>query len=177
MSLEIRPADKEKWYLRIAMDWFVKKYSGGKNRNEISDEMDNCGNQFIRYMRRLKGKTINNIAKREKHQIRMINEVGDFLLWIMYKDTAYRQIFFWFMKQLMDDKENLMPMIEKYYVEPEDWYVNIWSEGKDKTDKQRAEGKIGKHELSEEEKYFVPSITYKRIQEEEMERKSKKMGY
>ena len=177
MTIEIAPADKEKWYLRIAMNWFIKKYSGGKNSKEINEEMENCGNSVIRYIRRLKKELHDNISPREKHQRRMVNELGDFLLWIMYKDTAYRQMFFWALKHMMEDKDDLMPVINEYYREPKDWYVNVWSDAKQKTKDLRKQGKLKEGQLSEEEKYFVPSITYARIQEEEMERKSKKMGY
>ena len=174
MSLEIKPADKEKWYMRIAMDWFIKKYSGGKNSKIIHDEMKDCGNPAIRYILRLKDKIISEID--EKHQTKMIEQFSEFLLWIMYKDTAYRQIFFYAFKHILDNKKTLMPIVNEYYREPKDWYVNNWSRSKEITDEQRKSGMIGENEMSEAEKFFVPSITHRRI-EEELEREAKKRGY
>ena len=97
MALDIVPADKEKWYLRIAMNWFIKKYSGGKNSKIIHEEMENCGNPVLRYIIRLKKRLLENIS--EQYQTQMIDDVSEFLLWILYKDTAYRQVFFWALKQ------------------------------------------------------------------------------
>lgn len=174
MSLDIVPADKEKWYLRIAMNWFIKKYSGGKNSKDIHEEMQDCGNPVIRYFSRLKNKIVNDIS--ERHHTKMIEQFTEFLLWIMYKDTAYRQIFFYALKHMMDNKETLMPIIESYYREPQDWYVNRWSESKKITKKKREKGEIGEWELSEAEKYFVPTITHQLI-EQELEREAKKRGY
>lgn len=174
MSLDIVPADKEKWYMRIAMNWFIKKYSGGKNSKKIHEEMTDCGNPVIRYLLRLKDKIVSEIE--EKHQTQMIEQFTEFLLWIMYKDTAYRQIFFYAFKHMMDNKETLMPIVEDYYREPCDWYVNRWHESKEITKKQKKEGKIGKKSMSEAEKYFVPSLTHRRI-EQELENEAKKRGY
>jgi len=174
MALDIVPADKEKWYMRIAMNWFIKKYSGGKNSKIIHEEMEDCGNPLIRYIMKLRKKLTDNIS--EDYQTKMISDTTEFLLWILYKDTAYRQIFVYALKQMMDDKEKLMPMIEKYYREPEDWYVNVWNESKKITREKRESGEITKHGMSVAEKYFVPRITRQRI-EQELEDERKKKGW
>jgi len=174
MSLDIVPADKEKWYLRIAMNWFIKKYSGGKNSEVIHDEMEDCGNPLIRYMLELRDAIAEKI--KEDHQRKMISRVSEFLLWILYKDTAYRQIFFWSMKKMMEDKEKLLPMIEKYSREPEDWYVNVWHDSKELTKEQRESGEISDNDMSRAEKYFVPRLTKQRI-EKELEEQRKEKGW
>ncbi len=50
MSLDIVPADRDKWYMRIAMKWFIKKYSDGKNSDIIHEEMRDCGNPIFRFI-------------------------------------------------------------------------------------------------------------------------------
>ena len=174
-GLDIVPADKEKWYLKLAMKWFIKKYSGGKNGNIIHEEMEQCGNPIIRFLLNKKEEIVDNI-KEEEHQIDVIDNMSEFLLWVLYKDTAYRQIFFWALKQLMDEKENLMPKINEYYREPKDWYVNVWHDSKQKTKKQRESGELSENGMSMAEQYFVPKITQRRI-EEELEKERKKKGW
>jgi len=173
MSLDIKPADTEKWYLRIAMNWFIKKYTGGKNSKIIHEEMEDCGNPIIRYCYRLKKKVLSKISS--KWQVKMIDQFSEFILWIMYKDTAYRQIFFWSLKQILDNKDELMPIVEKYYVEPEDWYVNAWERSKAITKEQREKGQTSDSDLSYAEKFFVPNLTRQRI-ENELEKERRKKG-
>jgi len=172
MSLDIVPADREKWLLRIAMNWFIKKYSGGKNADVIHDEMKHCGNPFIRYIMKLKNRITDNV--KENYQVKIIDQVSEFMLWVLYKDTAYRQVFFWAMKQMLDDKEKLMPIIEKYYREPEDWYVNNWHDSKEITKKKREKGEIPNSYMSSAERNFVPSITHREIEKELEDLKKKK---
>ncbi len=105
----------------------------------------------------------------------MIEQFSDFGLWIMYKDTAYRQIFVWFLKQILDNKEYLMPLVDKYYVDIDDMYVNLWSNTKKKTREMQESGELPVGILSEAEKYFVPS-EQKRHMLEELERERKKKG-
>ena len=174
MSLDIVPADKEKWYLNVAVDWFIKKYSDGKNSEVIAEEINDCGNPIIRRIVKLRDKAINSIS--ENHQKRMMKTFGDFGLWMMYKDTAYRQIFIWMLKELFDQKDELMPFINKYYVEPDDWYINKWTKGKQKSKKQIESGEIPEGLMSNLEKYFVPSIQRKRITEE-LEKMRRRKGW
>lgn len=175
MTLDIVPADKEKWYIRIALNWFAKKYAGGRNSKEIHDEMMNCGNPIIRKILKLKDNVNDEIIDGGDWQKKNISNITEFILWIMLKDTAYRQIFFWALKQILDDKKELMPLVMKYYVEPEDWYVNQWNKSKEITKKQRETGKLSKHDLSVAEKFFVPSIMQERINKE-LDREAKKRG-
>lgn len=174
MSLSITPADREKWLLRIAAKWFRKHYADGKNSKEISDEMSTCGNPVIRRLKRVVDKCADYI--KEDWQTQMVKEFGgEFALWIAYKDTAYRQPFMWMLKQMLDMKDELYPLVMKYYVEPEDWYVNIWHESKNKTKRDRETGVISGNDKSELEKYFVPSIQSKRIIQE-LDREKRKRG-
>ena len=173
MSLDIVPADRDKWYMRIAMKWFIKKYSDGKNSDIIHEEMRDCGNPVIRFMLKTRDRVISNVS--ETYQQQLITMFSDFGLWIMYKDTAYRQIFMWMMKEILDNKDTLLPMVEKYYSEPEDWYVNLWNKTKKRTKELQESGELPIGMLSEAEKYFVPS-EQKRKMLEELERERKKKG-
>jgi hypothetical protein len=164
MGLRISQVDPEKWYFRIAMDWFIKKYTGGKNFDIIHDELVNCGNPIIRRLFKIKEKVISNISKDEKHQVTNIDKATEFLLWIMNYDTAYRQIFVWALQEILNDKKLLENMIRhgNYYTKPDEWYLNVWSKAKKETKEQIEKGEILETGKSLSETYFMPNIMKKR---------------
>ena len=143
------------------------------------DDLKTCGNPlFYKIYRILKKDLHDNISEKEKHQRAAILDVGGFLLWILYKDTAYREPAVYALKKVLDMKDELMPLIEEYYDEPENWYVNKWSESKEKTKQLRDAGKLGSNELSEEETYFSPAVQQARIAEinAEIQKEKRKRG-
>jgi hypothetical protein len=186
MTLGITKADREKWLMRIGMGWVRKKFAEGKNAKQISELMEDCGNPVIKFLHSILHKTIANINTKDRHQERALEEFGDFGLWVMYEDTAYRQPFIWALKQILDKKKELMPFVMKYYVEPKDWYVNRWARSKEITKEKREKGELDSFTLSDAEKYYVPAITNERnnaiykqkIMEyvSEMEKEKKKKG-
>jgi len=177
MVLDIVPADKPKKLFRVAMWWLRKEYAKETTKNQIHDDMVNCGNTVIRYFYNELLKLADNI--KEKRQAQIIREFGEFALWIAYRDTAYRAPFFYMIKHILDMKEELYPVVEKYYKEPEEWYINLWHDSKEITKKQRAEGKITNSEISEAEKYFVSAVQRQRLIEagKELDREKKKRGW
>ena len=177
MVLDIIPADKPKKLFRIAMWWLRKEYAKEATKVDIHDDMINCGNPIIRYFYKELMQMADGIE--EKHQSGLIREFGEFALWVVYRDTAYRQPFVYMIKNLLDKKDEFYPIVEKYYKEPKDWYVNLWHDAKEITKKQRAEGKIINSELSEAEKYFVPGVQHKRLIEtgKELDREKKRKGW
>jgi len=177
MVLDIIPADKPKKLFRIAMWWLRKEYAKDKNQAQIHDDMVNCGNAVMRSFYKELLSVADNV--KEERQARIIREFGEFALWIAYRDTAYRGPFFYMIKHILDMKEELYPVVEKYYKEPEEWYINLWHDSKEITKKQRKEGKITKSELSEAEKYFVPAVGSKRLIEtnKELDRERRRRGW
>lgn len=177
MVLDIVPADKPKRLLRIAMWWLRKEYAKETSKDQIHDDMVNCGNLVIRNFYKELMNLADNI--KEGYQSRIIREFGEFALWIAYRDTAYRAPFFYAVKHILDMKDEIYSTVEKYYKEPEDWYVNLWHDAKETTKKQRKEGKITKSEVSEAEKYFVPSIQQKRLIQsgKELDKERKRNGW
>lgn len=176
--MQIVPADDNKRLIRLGLWWFHRKYNGSEESKYIYEDLKTCGNPlFYKIYRILKRDLHDNISEHEKHQRNAILDVGGFLLWILYKDTAYRQPAVYALKKVLDMKDELMPLIEEYYAEPENWYVNQWSESKQNSKKLKKEGKIGSNELSVEETYFSPEIQSIRMQEinsEIMKQKRKK---
>jgi len=154
---DINHGDKAKFTIRLMMWYFHKKYDSNKNKN-ISFDIENCGNPVIRLLR----KKIRNTTKhiQTEYHNTVSNDMVDLMLWILYKDTAYRQPFFYALKDILDSKDELMPMLEKYIVEPDDWYMNRWKKAKELTYEQRKDKKIPSLGMSVEEKFFVPDLQH-----------------
>lgn len=159
--MDITPADKYKKLIRFAL-WFIYKKSG-KTKEFISEDMKHCGNDVIRKMMNKINEGLNEI--KEEPQRNRTREVAEFMLWIMYKDTAYRQPFFYILNEIIKDKDIFKGM-NNFIVEPKNWYVNQWHDSKAMTDKQRKEGKITDGELSQCELTYVPDVQNKRFKKE-----------
>lgn len=179
MKMQITKADKEKRLLRLAMWWFKKKYNNKGNSEDIRDDIEHCGNPIIRVIHEEMMKGLDAIDSDAKHQKDIPKDVGDFLLWILYRDTAYRQPAFYILKNILDRKEEILEYMNKYYDEPENWYANRWRESKRITQEQVENGELPEGSMSESETYFTPEIQAQRFQEIEKElmrqKKTRKM--
>ena len=164
--------------MRIAAWWLRKKYTDGKTKDQVHEDMVNCGNPLIKKLFDL----INNSAQiDEVYQKSMMVDFSELLMWILYRDTAYRDPFVYVLKKALDMKDELMPMINKYYKEPKDWYVNAWHDSMEYTKQMRKDGKLGDIELSQCETYFVPDVQTKRMMKlnhiQDLEEEKKKRGW
>lgn len=167
--MQITKVDKEKRLLQLAMWWFKKKYKGRGNTEEIEEDIKHCGNPIIRIIHEEMLRGLDSIDVDAKHQRDVPKDVGEFLLWILYRDTAYRQPAFYILKNILDRKEEIMKYMDKYYDEPESWYANRWRESKRATKEQVEKGEIPEGYMSESETYFTPEIQAQRFQQIEKE--------
>jgi hypothetical protein len=171
-------ADKPKRLVRLGLWWIRKKFAEGKEAPEIREDVLNCGNPVIRHLHELMIETSDNIE--ENYQNALMRDLTEFMLWIIYKDTAYRDPFFWTLKRILDKKDELMPLIEKYYKEPEKWYINAWTESKKNTARLREENKLSENQLGPDENIFVPDAQWKKIYgiiDEETKKEKRKRGW
>lgn len=177
--MEITPADKDKRLIRLAAWWIRKKYKDSTNKNSIKEDMEACGNPAIKKMYDILQDISEEIT--EVYQKNTMSELTELVLWIMYKDTAYRQPFFYTLKKLFDMKDELMPLIEKYYEEPSEWFVNAWHDAKMETKKLKKEGKMANlnTNMSAAETYFVPSVQQDRFRkiEDDMKKRKRQRGW
>lgn len=93
----------------------------------------------------------------EQHQTAIVKDLGASFLWFIIKDTAYRDLFFWYLNELYSDPEfmkHVAPLVKK----PEDWYCYNWNISKKITAEKHASGELPDYELSEAEKVYVPGI-------------------
>ncbi len=92
----------------------------------------------------------------------MVKRFGQLALWIIAKDTAYNDVFFWILNEMLKKSAELQVLIKPYVKPPEKWIPNIWFESKEKTKRLRKEGKIPKNMHSFEETMYIKSIQNKR---------------
>jgi len=169
--MDILPADRYKKLLRFAL-WFIRQ-KVGKTADEINNDVSHCGNPVIRKMM----KHVNNCLDKinEEPQRNRTKEVANFFAWIMYKDTAYRQPFFYILNEIINDKD-CYKEIKDYVEQPDKWYVNQWHESKKITAKKRNENKLTDKQLSDAELIYVPQVQDKKFDAlyKEMETKRKR---
>ena len=175
---DIAVGDKPKRMVRLAMWWLRKKLAEGKDRDEIHDDIMNCGNPVIRVVHQIIREAGDHI--KEPYQNALIKDGSDLGFWVIYKDTAYRDPFFYILRNILEQKEKLMPMLDEYLKKPEDWYINTWTRTKEHTAKLKAAGEISIDDMSPDEKIFVPQYQTKMIYDEidkEMKKEGGKRGW
>ena len=128
--------------------------------NIISDSLEFSANPVT--------KSLNNLLVAGASQIkpywqrRMTQQYGQLILWLVTKDTAYRDVFFWILDQLLKKADKLRILIKPFVKPPEEWSPNLWHASKEKTAQQRKEGKLPDNTHSFEESVWVKAIQDKR---------------
>jgi hypothetical protein len=122
---------------------------------KAQDEMKLCTNPVFK---RLYQKTMESAALiKENHHRAVVHDLGGLGIWMMYKDTAFDDVFSYTLLELYKDKE-FMADLERSVKKPEIWYVNVWHDVKANTQDKIAKGEITKYDLAVDEKTFVPGI-------------------
>lgn len=159
--MDIMGAEKQKKYIKLALYLLRKKLNGCSTSGDIYQDMDCCSNPAVRIIR--------DIIKEEaskfdtKYHSKVMEDCGLLGLWIMYKDTAYRDSFFNLIRAILDHKEELEKVIEPYLKDKEDYYVNTWIRSRKKTAELRKKGVIPEYAKSHEETIFTPTAQQKRL--------------
>jgi len=91
-------------------------------------------------------------------QRRMTKQYGQLILWLVSKDTAYRDVFFWILQSILKKADTLLILIEPFVKPPEQWSPNLWFDSVEKTKKLKKEGKLPDNVHSFEETMWVKSI-------------------
>ena len=157
--------DKHKKLLKIAESWLRKKM--GANITVVHEDLSHCGNPVFSRITYLLNEAADNVS--EKYQEKVIREYGELLLWILYKDTAYRDPAMWVLYQLLKNADIILKELEPYVNEPEDWYVNAWNESKKNTAEQRKKGKVSAVTKSLDESIFTPAEQNHRLRKYKVE--------
>lgn len=159
--MDILSADRSKKYVRAGI-WMLRKKLGKEATAEaIHDDLTHSGNPLIYLFAQILTYTSKQIE--EVYQAKVVKDLGEFFLWIMYKDTAYRDVFFWILDQILQRAAEIRKWIKPYVKDPHDWNVNVWHRSKARTKKMQKENRLPPYMKSFDENLFVPSEQQKKL--------------
>jgi len=154
--MDIVFTEKDKQIIRLTL-WILRKKLGTKgNANAIKEEMQVCSNDAIRNITKI----INDHADQIKcpYQRMITSDLSMLFLWILLHDTAYRNVAFAILDDILINAKELRKMIAPFVVPPEQLYPNVWNDGKAITEQQRKEGRIPEYAVSNVERQCVPNL-------------------
>ena len=161
--MEIGMSEAEKRILKLSLFLLRKKLGESASIKAIHDDMLNCGNLGIRRVHEILNADINLIKC--KYQRELLMQLSELFMWFGYKDTGYRDEFFYTLDDVLSHADEIRKLIKPYVKSPEKWHVNQWMDSRLETRKQIAEGKILKGSVSIAESVHVPDIQKKRFSE------------
>lgn len=133
-----------------------------KDMRKVGDDLNHSQNPVIKNLNALIVIAANNLHTRDNYQKNMTLGYGQAGLWLITKDTAYRDIFFWTLDKMLDHPDEFKKMLKPYVKPPEEWITNLWENSRLKSDRLKAEKKIPADDKSFEETIFTPSIQNER---------------
>lgn len=119
----------------------------------VHDLLSDCGNDAISFIHAVTSDAMQDELS-EKEYNRSI-QFFEFLLYVLYLDTAYRDPFFWILNKI--SRKEIQDVIAKHVVEPYNWYVNVWMRSKALTKQQQVDGKIPPYAHSIVERRMCPA--------------------
>lgn len=144
-------AEWDKKILRMGLGAICKRLK--KKEPVRNDDIACSPNPVIRVLDKLIVATADNLKSKWQHD--SAKTFGKFFLWLVAKDTAYRDAFFWALYKLLKMADKLLPLLEPYVKPPEEWFPNVWQDGRDDTAKGRKDGTLPENGLSQVESMFT----------------------
>ena len=144
--------------VRLGVKLMRKKL--GADVKVVEHDLKYCPNPCIRALDKIITTASDNI--KPEFQRKTVRELGKLALWIIYKDTAYRDVFFWILYKILKLADKLLPLVEPYVKPPNEWYPNMWEDSRQKTREMKEKGEIPRNAMSPEETIFTPAIQDKR---------------
>jgi hypothetical protein len=142
----------QKKLIRVGAELIRKKM--GASTQVIDYDIEGSSNEVVKALDKIIIGTATRI--KSKYQQRMVKDYGRLALWILTKDTAYRDAFFWMLYNLLLNAEKLLVLIKPYVKDPKEWYSNVWVDGKEKSKELKEQGRIPDFGMSLTEKVYVP---------------------
>jgi len=161
--MEIIMSESDKRIIKWGVMLLRKKLGESASKEKIHDDMQNCGNIGVKIICDI----INEEANKVKcdHQKNIANDLSELGMWICYKDTAYRDLFFSILDKICANADEIRKQIKPYVKPPEKWHVNVWMDSREQTAEKIAKGEIPQGSVSLAESVHVPSIQKKRLAE------------
>ena len=164
--LDIPAADNLKLRLRLFMYFINKELTkrakeyglvlrdGQTVLDAMHEDMQNCTNPVI--SRAYQKMILASKSMGESYQSEIINQMGVVFLWILYRDTAYRDPFFWMISEITSEPD-FQSVLQPYVKPPELWYCPNWNMSKKITSDKKELGELGRFDMSQTEDVFVPA--------------------
>jgi hypothetical protein len=128
--MDIVHTEPDKQIIRLTL-WLLRKKLGTQgSAKRIQEEMKVCSNDAVRNI----AKIITDHAEQIKcpYQRYIVSDLSMLFLWILLHDTAYRNIAFAILDDILKNSKELRAMIKPFVLPPEKIYPNVWKDGKDK---------------------------------------------
>lgn len=159
--MEILLAETDKRLVKWTLFLLRKKLGEQASAKAIHDDMQNCGNLGIKVINDLICDTASFVKC--DHQKNIIIDLTELGLWICYKDTAYRDIFFYLLDEILKRADEIRALIKPYVKPPEQWHVNVWIDSKNLTAEQVKKGEILQGSVSMAESVHVREVQKDRL--------------
>ena len=106
--------------------------------NMAHELLSDCSNEAISFIHFVSSEAMKDELNEKEYA--KISKMFEFLLYVVYLDTAYRDPFFWILDKFV--RKDMQIVIARHVVEPIDWYVNVWVRSKRLTSTQQKNGVI-----------------------------------
>lgn len=152
-------ANTDKKVIRMAI-WLLHKKLG-KSYSDMENDLKNCGNDVFREMYNILLETSEKVDRDFQRNTTL--RIGTVLLWILYRDTAYRDITYDALRTIILS-DDLTTALDSYWKPANEWMVNVWSRSKKHTEELSKKGKIAPNQVSLDEEIFIHSKQKKKLE-------------
>ena len=159
--MDIIHTEPSKQIIRLSLWYLRKKLGANGNAKQVQEEMETCSNDGIRNIAKLIKD--NAMGIKSLSQRKVVIELSMMFLWIILHDTAYRNVAFAILDDILYNSKELREMIKPFVLPPEKWYPNGWIDSKETTRQQREEGRIPDYAVSKGEAQLVPALHRKEL--------------
>lgn len=142
----------QKKLIRIGANLIRKKM--GASTKVIDYDIEGSSNEAILAIDKILMGTADRI--KPHYQKGMVKDYGRLGLWILTKDTAYRDMFFWMLYNMLENADKMLPLIKPYVKPPNEWYPNVWYDSIARSNELKAQNRIPDYEMCATEKVFKP---------------------
>ena len=161
MSREMILTEADKRIVKWSIALLRKKLGESASREAIHDDMQNCGNLGIKVVNDIVMETASFV--KTDHQRLIISELTELFLWIAVNDTAYRDIFFYALDEMLKRSDEIRSLIKPYVKQPDQWHVNVWIDSVNLTHEKVENGEIMKGTVCMAESVHVPEMQRQRL--------------
>ena len=139
------------------------KYDTFSKYNEIHSDMQAISNKSVNHVFNIVQEELDSVVDEDLKRISVM--FAELMLWIVPRDTAYRDSFFWSLNKVgnLAIKKLIREHPTQLVKSPKNWYGSVLLRARAKTKELRNAGKLSAFEFSESESICVPHLANKAI--------------